>query len=106
MSIDREYKKLSTSETPRYTKFGFDTTVLHISEYGTIRSLCLLVFILLSLYVTEELQEAALYCKIDNIDPKAEIETIDVLKQIVSKFGYRMRIVPAPSSNKTIEKVY
>lgn len=64
-----------------------------------------LAFILLFLYVTEELQEAALLCNIDNIHPKAEIESIDVLKQIVSKFGYRMRIVPRPGSETFIQKV-
>lgn len=57
------------------------------------------------MYVTEQLQEAALYCHIDNIHPKAEIESIDVIKQIVSKFGYRIRVVSRPGSDQFIEKV-
>lgn len=56
--------------------------------------------------VSDEIQEVLLFFpEINDIRPKAQIEDMQLLKRIVSKFGYKMRMVPSPFKEEVIEVV-
>lgn len=56
-------------------------------------------------YSAEQIQEAVLYCKLNDIRPHAEIEDPAIIRDIVAKFGYKIRFVPHPNREKPIEIV-
>lgn len=56
--------------------------------------------------VSDEIQEVLLFFpEINDIRPKAQIEDMQLLKGIVSKFGYKMRMVSSPFKEEVIEVV-
>lgn len=53
----------------------------------------------------EQVQEAMLYVKsAPDIDPRTRLEDPNMIKEIVSKLGMKIKIVAAPSKEEHIEK--
>lgn len=56
--------------------------------------------------VIEEMQEVLLlFPEVNDIRPKAQIEDMQLMKKIVAKFGYKMRMVASPFKEEVIEIV-
>lgn len=56
--------------------------------------------------ISDEMQEALLYFpQISDIHPSAKIDDLSLIKDIVAKFGYKMRIVPHPNVDQKEEIV-